>query len=331
MAKKESRKSRQDFFIEIVLHDFTIILPTYYKASTRIGIFAGMINILVLGKNGQLGKALENRAKSGAWTFMGRDDLNLEDKKTIYDTLMAQDFDVLINCAAYTAVDDAEIEPKKAKAINSEALKPISRACRKKQALLMHLSTDYVFGETAPFPIDEDHPTKPASIYGQTKFDGEEIVEKHCPRHIIIRTSWLYGSEGHNFLKTMLRLAENNQELNVVLDQVGTPTFVDDLAEAIIKILEKKWDKSSGGIYHYSNEGLASWFDFAKAIFELTGTEMSLHPVDSLSFPTKAKRPAYSVLNKEKIKEAFDIEVPYWRDGLKRCLEKMGLLQQESK
>lgn len=284
-----------------------------------------MEKILVLGKDGQLGKALQSIPKQGNWKFIDKETLNLFETETILGKLEREDFDVLINCAAYTAVDKAEDEPEIAQRINGAALAPIAEACRVKNALLIHISTDYVFGEVAPIPIKEDINTDPQSVYGQTKLSGEEAVRSILDRHIILRTSWLYGSEGHNFLNTMLKLGSTHTKLQVVFDQVGAPTFVEHLAGAIIDIV--KMEVSKYGTYHYSNEGVCSWYDFAHAIFELTGKEVEIEAVNSDKFPAKAKRPNYSVLDKQKIKDTFGIHIPYWRNGLRACLHKMNLLK----
>ncbi|NEN24128.1 dTDP-4-dehydrorhamnose reductase [Cryomorpha ignava] len=284
-----------------------------------------MEKILVLGKDGQLGRALQAISKQGDWKFIDKDTLNLYETETILGKLEREDFDVLINCAAYTAVDKAEDESEIAQRINGAALAPIAEACRMKKAILIHLSTDYVYGEVLPVPLREDAETNPQSIYGQTKLSGEEAVRSILDRHIIIRTSWLYGSEGHNFLNTMLKLGATQDKFQVVYDQVGAPTFVEHLAGAIVDIV--KMNISHFGTFHYSNEGVCSWYDFAQAIFELTGKEVEIEPVNTDKFPTKAKRPNYSVLDKQKIKDTFGIHIPYWRNGLRACLHKMNKLK----
>ena len=284
-----------------------------------------MEKILVLGKDGQLGRALQSIPKQGTWKFIDKGALNLYDTDTILGKLNREDFDVLINCAAYTAVDKAEDEPETARRINGAALAPIAEACRVKNALLIHISTDYVFGDVLPIPLSEDMATNPESVYGKTKLSGEEAVRSILDKHLILRTSWLYGSEGHNFLKTMLKLGSTHDKLQVVYDQVGAPTFVEHLAGAIVDIV--KMDAAHYGTFHYSNEGVCSWFDFAHAIFEMTGIHVEIEAVSSDKFPAKAKRPNYSVLDKQKIKDTFGIHIPYWRNGLKACLHKMDKLK----
>lgn len=295
-------------------------------AQTRT--FGKMKKILVIGKNGQLAKALQNLEDSNEWKFLGSDDLNLLETQTILGKLEREDFDVLVNAAAYTAVDKAEDEPELAFKINAEALAPIAESCRLKNAVLIHISTDYVFGKVDPLPINEHSATNPKSVYGNTKLKGEETIQSIHNAHFILRTSWLYGSTGKNFLNTMLDLGRKKNALKVVFDQVGSPTNVDHLAGAISTIINSYKDDQGGlfGTYHFSNEGVCSWYDLAHAIFELTGTEIILEPVDSNSFPAKAIRPNYSVLDKRKIKDTFGIHIPHWRDGLKDCLKKMDLL-----
>lgn len=277
-----------------------------------------MKKILVLGKNGQLGLALQ---KSGVSEYLGRDELDLSQTEEIFERLMERDFDILINAAAYTAVDDAEDNRELAEKINGISLKFISKACNEKRATLIHISTDYVFGDAMPIPITEDHPTLPESVYGTTKLVGESKIQEYCHRYFIIRTSWLYGQTGHNFMKTMLKLSLTKQKLSVVFDQVGSPTYVEDLADAVLAIA--KSESESYGIYHYSNEGVCSWYDFAHAIFEITGKKLELNPVESNEFPTKAPRPNYSVLNKRKIRDTFNLEIDHWRNSLNRCLKQM--------
>ncbi len=287
-----------------------------------------MKKILVIGRTGQLAQALQNIEDSNEWKFLGSDDLNLLETQTILGKLEREDFDVLVNAAAYTAVDRAEDEPEIAFKINAEALAPIAESCRMRNAVLIHISTDYVFGKVDPLPINEDTLTNPTSVYGSTKLKGEETIQSIHNAHFILRTSWLYGSSGKNFLNTMLDFGRKKKALKVVFDQVGSPTNVDHLAGAVKEIINSSTDNPSGlfGIYHFSNEGVCSWYDFAHAIFEMTGTKMILEPVDSESFPTKAPRPNYSVLDKRKIKDTFGIHIPHWREGLKECLKKMDLL-----
>lgn len=284
-----------------------------------------MKKVLVLGKNGQLGKALQHHKVSENWRFLDSSEANLENVDKLYGILMSHSFDVLINAAAFTAVDDAESEIDKAMAINGEALTPIAQACKDQNALLIHISTDYVFGLANPLPMNELTPTNPGNVYGTSKLKGEQNIQTVNPHHIILRTSWLYGYEGHNFLNTMLRLAKSHPTINVVFDQVGTPTYVHELAKVIAYISKLSVEEQIGGVYHYSNEGVGSWYDFAMGIFEFSGIEVETNPVKSDMFPVKAERPNYSVLDKQKIKDTFGIQIPHWRDSLKECLNTLNI------
>lgn len=285
-----------------------------------------MNKILVIGKNGQLARALAGLGDNNKWLHLGSDELDLSKTESILGKLQKYDFDYLINCAAYTAVDDAEDNPELAFKINAEALGPISLACCEKDAVLIHISTDYVFGETRPVPLTENLNKEPIGVYGKTKLQGEETIQSICNKHFIIRTSWLYGTDGHNFLNTMLRLSETHKKLSVVYDQVGSPTYVAELARAIQAIIASR--SAEFGVYHFSNEGVCSWFDFAHAIFELSKKSVQLNPVNSDAFLTKAKRPNYSVLDKQKIRDTFDLNIPHWRDSLKECLKNKNILNE---
>lgn len=284
-----------------------------------------MKKVLVLGKNGQLGKALVANSETNKWIFFDRSLADLTNLEGLHATLQSEDFDILINAAAYTAVDHAESEEEKAMLVNAKALTTISKICKEKDALLIHISTDYVFGDVTPSPISENQETLPTSIYGKTKLQGEQNIQAILKKHIIIRTSWLYGTEGHNFLKTMLRFGKERDELKVVFDQVGSPTFVDELAQAICTIVDLPSEKQTTGVYHYSNEGVCSWFDFATAIFELSNMDTKVSPVLSDAFPSVAPRPTYSVLDKKKIKDTFGIQISHWREALKTCLVELNL------
>jgi len=289
-------------------------------------IFGRMMRILVNGSRSQLGRSLMRKQRDFEWTFLGREDLDMEKVSEISAALDKREFDVFINAAAYTAVDAAEAEPEKARKINALALQPIAEVCHKKNSLLIHISTDYVFGEKPAIPLREDQPTDPQGVYARTKCEGEEIVQATCAKHIIIRTSWLYGPDGVNFVKTMLKLSESKTALNVVFDQTGNPTLVDHLAEAIVQIAaaySANPENFPFGKYHYSNEGVGTWYDFAHAVFALSQKNMHLTPVRSEVFGAKAKRPAYSVLDKQKIKDTFGLAIPHWRDALAECLNAM--------
>lgn len=285
-----------------------------------------MNKILVLGKNGQLARALSDLDNQNEWSFLGREDMDLSKTESILGKLNNYQFDYLVNCAAYTAVDDAEENTELAFKINTEALGPISMACCEQDATLIHISTDYVFGPNNSRPIKENEKKDPIGVYGKTKLQGEETVQSICKKHFILRTSWLYGETGHNFLNTMLRLSESKDEINVVFDQVGSPTYVAELAATIIDIIN--YNSANYGVYHYANEGVCSWFDFAHAIFELSGKDITVNPVLSDTFPTKAKRPSYSVLDKQKIRDTFELNIPHWRDSLKQCLINKNILNE---
>ncbi len=284
-----------------------------------------MKKVLVTGSKGQLGNEL--REQSGLFpgfdfTFIDVEELDLIDDRQVFCFFAKQQFDYVINCAAYTAVDKAESEPGLAKLVNSNAPEILVRAATEynPDVKIVHISTDYVFDGKNYRPYKEDDPVNPVSVYGKTKLEGENAI-KGFDNVMIIRTSWLYSSFGHNFVKTVLRLAAEKDKLTIVSDQVGTPTYAGDLAAAILQIIAES--SFTNGIYHYSNEGVASWYDFAKAILEEKRMEKPVIPIKTEDFPTPAKRPFYSVLDKTKIKKTFGLEIPHWRDSLRRCLEKL--------
>jgi dTDP-4-dehydrorhamnose reductase len=255
--------------------------------------------------------------------FVDRGEIDLTLPEKINGALAGYEFDVLVNAAAYTAVDAAETDAETARIVNTDSVEKMARHCADRNALFIHISTDYVFDGLRPQPAREDDATSPIGVYGITKNAGEIAVRKYCANHIIMRTSWLYAAHGHNFLNTMLKLAKTRPELQVVFDQTGTPTCSADLAKAIESVILKYAASTTNfpaGTYHFANEGVASWYDFACAIFEISGSNTVVHPVDSQFFPTAAKRPAYSVLNKQKIKDTFGIEIKHWRQALRDCL-----------
>ncbi len=285
-----------------------------------------MKEILVTGSNGQLGseiRQLEKQYPGFAFTYTDVDELDLTDEKAVDDFLKSGQFDFCINCAAYTAVDKAEDDHELARLINSTAVEYLSKACTAHHSFLVHISTDYVFDGTNYRPYTEADPPSPNSIYGLTKLEGEKAMKQFAGHGLIIRTSWLYSSFGNNFVKTMLRLGKERDTLGVVADQIGTPTYAGDLARAILDILCSKKIKESVNIYHYSNEGVISWYDFAQAIMHESGTSCRISAIESKDFPAKANRPFYSVLNKAKIKNDFGLEVPYWLESLKLVLEQL--------
>lgn len=258
------------------------------------------------------------------FVFADIEELDLTDGTAVNSFFNTHKIDFCINCAAYTAVDKAEKNLEAARAINVDAVQNLAEACTINNTLLIHISTDFVFRGNASIPISEEVKPDPISVYGFTKLEGENIALKTNPNSVVIRTSWLYSSFGGNFVKTMLRLGKERDELGVVVDQIGTPTYAGDLAKTIIKILKdsESFDIADiHGIYHFSNEGVASWYDFAKAIFDLKSIDVDLNALTTEQFPTPAERPAYSVMDKSKIKETFNLEIPYWRDSLKLCLE----------
>lgn len=285
-----------------------------------------MMKILVTGAYGQLGSELK-KISAGlndvVWYFTDFDTLDITDYDALSTFFDNNSPDYLINCAAYTAVDLAEKEAEKANLLNSQAPKSLASLSRKMGARFIHISTDYVFDGMAHTPYTEEIETNPQSEYGKTKREGELGVMDANPESIIIRTSWLYSSYGNNFVKTMIRLGNERDHLRVVFDQIGTPTYAFDLASAILQIVrlsasDENWKP---GIYHFSNEGVCSWYDFAIEVHQLAGISCKVEPIESKDFPTLAKRPAYSVLNKAKIKSAYEIEIPYWRLSLKNCIK----------
>lgn len=287
-----------------------------------------MKNILVTGANGQLGQSLKQLAGNYPefnLLFTDYEDLDITDAAALDAYFAGQQIDACINCAAYTAVDKAESDEDKAFLLNFQAVLSLAEVCTRYNAQLIHISTDYVFSGKQNVPYSEQDDTDPESIYGASKVRGEAAALGYNPSTIVIRTSWLYSEFAMNFVKRMKELMQERQELTVVFDQTGTPTYAGDLAKAILDILTFRFanpDTEIGGIYHYSNEGVTSWYDFAVTIKELTGATTTITPVTSDKYKTAAKRPAYSVLNKEKIKTTFGIQIPYWKDSLSKLLAK---------
>lgn len=282
-------------------------------------------NVIVIGGNGQLGQCLKQvvveEESDYNYLFLGRNELdftNPEQTKQAFETYKPV---YCVSCAAYTAVDNAEEEQDQAFEINTFAVKRLAAICEEFNTVLIHISTDFVFNGDSSIPLTEELPTNPVNVYGLSKLKGEQEIEKVMERYFIIRTSWLYSEYANNFVKTMLKLAQTRDKLTVIYDQVGTPTYAMDLAQVIKKIIEE--DIDDYGLYHYSNEGVASWYDFAKAIFEFAEVDINVLPVASSAFVTKAKRPHYSVLDKTKIKSALGIEIPYWRDSLNFCVQNL--------
>ena len=285
-----------------------------------------MTNILITGANGQLGSEINAIApKYDKYNFFFTDvkALDITNKEAVQNYLTNNNINAIINCAAYTAVDKAESEPESANDINHLAVANFAQLAKDKNIKLIHISTDYVFDGTAHTPYSETDLPNPPSVYGKTKLAGEQAMQKINPANsIIIRTSWVYSKYGNNFVKTMLRIAKERGEINVVSDQIGTPTNAADLAQAIVTILPKIKNEEVE-LYHYSNEGVCSWYDFAKAIFEIKGLTIQVHPIETSQYPTPAKRPFYAVLNKASIKERYKVTIPYWKDSLAVCMDKM--------
>lgn len=283
--------------------------------------------ILVTGANGQLGNELRVIAaqqNSYIFLFAGREELSIENEDAVNGFFATHTIDYCINCAAYTAVDKAESEKEHAFLMNAAAVGILARACTLHNAQLIHISTDYVFDGTATEPYVETAGTNPVSVYGQSKLLGEEMAMQFAPAGIIIRTAWVYSSFKHNFVKTMLRLMNERESINVVSDQLGCPTYAADLAAAIMQIITSGKSKVNPGIYHYSNAGITNWYEFAVAIKKLSGSNCIVNPITTEQYPTPAKRPAYSVLDTTKIKKTFGIEIPGWEDSLRACLMLLG-------
>lgn len=285
------------------------------------------MNILVTGANGQLGNEMRIVAKNSADNYIFTDvaELDITNAEAVEKMVMDNDVKVIVNCAAYTNVDKAEDDSEFAEILNAKAAENLAVAMKKNDGLLVHVSTDYVFGGTKNnTPCKEDEPANPTGVYGVTKLHGEQAIIASGCRHIIIRTAWLYSEFGKNFLKTMLNLTATKPQLKVVFDQVGTPTYAYDLALAIFDIVENRKYKGNDGVYHYSNEGVCSWFDFTKMIAEYAGhMQCDIQPCHSDEFPSKVVRPSYSVLDKTKIKATFGTVVPYWTDSLKVCMNNL--------
>jgi dTDP-4-dehydrorhamnose reductase len=293
------------------------------------------MNILVTGANGQLGNEIRIVDKDSCDKYIYTDVVEVEGVETtllditsldaVRKMVSENEVKCIINCAAYTNVDKAETDEALCELLNAKAVENLALAMKEMDGLLVHVSTDYVFGgDPYNTPCDEDQKGTPTGVYGKTKLQGEENILAIGSHHVIIRTAWLYSEFGKNFVKTMLNLTATKPQLKVVFDQVGTPTYAYDLAAAIYKIVNERKFEGNDGIYHYSNEGVCSWYDFTKKIAEYAGnTSCDIQPCHSDDFPSPVKRPAYSVLDKTKIKQVFGVKVPYWTDSLKVCLKKL--------
>lgn len=284
------------------------------------------MNILVTGANGQLGSEMRRLGAVSPNNYIFTDvaELDITDAAAVLSMVKNNDIAVIINCAAYTNVDKAESDEATAELINSTAVKNLAVAAKETDATLFHVSTDYVFGSEGNTPRTEDMPLSPLGAYGRTKLNGELAIKESGCKALIFRTAWLYSEFGNNFLKTMLRLTAEREQLNVVFDQVGTPTYAGDLALAIFSIIEAGVYAGNEGVYHFSNEGVCSWYDFAVEIAAAAGnTNCRIEPCHSCEFPSPVTRPPYSVLDKTKIKKTFDIDIPHWRESMEYCIKRI--------
>jgi dTDP-4-dehydrorhamnose reductase len=282
---------------------------------------AAIKNILVTGANGQLGSEIRVLALSFPqyhFFFASREELSVADEASVKQYFADNNIDCCINCAAYTAVDNAEKEREAAFAANALAPGYLAAACKEHNALLIHFSTDYVFAGDSDVPYNEEDATAPLNYYGETKLEGEKQALQHNDQSIVIRTSWVYSSFGKNFVKTMIRLMTEKESIGVVNDQIGSPTYAADLAAATMQIISG--EKHTPGIYHYSNEGVISWHDFALEIKALIGSNCIVNGIPTSAYPTPAKRSAYSAMDTSKIKSTFGIAIPFWKDSLKKCV-----------
>jgi dTDP-4-dehydrorhamnose reductase len=285
--------------------------------------------ILITGASGQLGRELSRLGAVSPNEYIPTDisELDITNREAVERFFAENSIDVVVNCAAYTNVEKAEEDVEMAQKINAEAVAILAAAAKSANATLIHISTDYVFGCEGNTPRTEDMPTSPLGVYGRTKLAGEDAVRESGCKAIILRTAWLYSEFGSNFLKTMLRLTSQNEALNVVFDQVGTPTYAGDLALAIFSIIDGDVYKGREGLYHFSNEGVCSWYDFATEIVAAAGYECKIVPCHSSEFPSKVTRPPYSVLDKTKFKHTFGIDIPHWRESMLYCLKRMNVLR----
>ncbi len=285
--------------------------------------------ILVTGANGQLGSEMRRLGEISPNEYIFTDvaELDITDKDAVIAFTQQNNINVIVNCAAYTNVDKAEDDEATAELINATAVRNLAEAAKSVDATLFHVSTDYVFGSEGNTPRTEDMPLNPLGAYGRTKLHGEQAIAEVGAKAIIIRTAWLYSEYGNNFLKTMLRLTKEKETLNVVFDQVGTPTYAGDLAMTIFSIIEGDYYNGNEGVYHFSNEGVCSWYDFAQEISTAMGHKCQISPCHSNEFPSKVTRPPYSVLDKTKIKRTFGVDIPHWRESMIYCLKRLVMQQ----
>ena len=285
-----------------------------------------MKTILVTGANGQLGSEMRRLGSVSPNNYIFTDvaELDITDRAAVAEFVTANGVNVIVNCAAYTNVDKAEDDEATAELINATAVANLAEAIKQADGTLIHVSTDYVFGTDGNTPRSEDMATNPLGAYGRTKLHGEQAIAKSGCKGLIFRTAWLYSEYGNNFLKTMLRLTAERDTLKVVFDQVGTPTYAGDLAVLIFSIIEYGTYEGNEGIYHFSNEGVCSWYDFAREIATAAGnTSCNIIPCHSNEFPSKVTRPPYSVLDKSKVKRVFDVDIPHWRESMLHCINRL--------
>ncbi len=285
-----------------------------------------MINILVTGHKGQLGNEIRSIAGNYPdydFLFTDLEELDITNSEAVEFLIKQNSISCIINVAGYTAVDKAESEPEFADLVNGTAVGILAEAAAKYNALFIHISTDYVFDGKGYRPLVETDKPAPISAYAKSKYLGEKLILQNANKAVILRTSWLYSSFGHNFVKSMLKYGKERDVLNIVFDQIGTPTYAADLAKVILDLIPTWLNLKKIEIYHFSNEGVCSWYDFTKAILEIAGIDCKVNPIETKDYPLPAERPFYSIMSKEKIKKEFDIEIPYWKDSLKICLDKL--------
>jgi len=281
-----------------------------------------MDTILITGSHGQLGNEMQQAAAGfPAFRFLYTDveDLDICDKKALDAFVKTNQVNIIVNCAAYTAVDKAEDDEALCYKINTDAVRNIGEIANENGIKVVHISTDYVFDGTNHIPYTEDQPVCPSSVYGKSKLAGEQALLESCKQTVIIRTAWLYSSFGNNFVKTMMKLGAERDSLNVIFDQIGTPTYAADLANSILQVLSH--NPFVPGIYHFSDEGVCSWYDFTKSIHRIAGIQCDVHPIETKDYPVRTPRPHYSVLNKAKIKSTYGLVIPHWEESLVKCIE----------
>lgn len=281
-----------------------------------------MAKVLITGANGQLGnemRCLAEKDKKNTFLFTDVQDLDITDSESVMKFVTDHNIDIIVNCAAYTAVDKAEDDEELCRKINALAVENLAKAAVVNQAKIIHISTDYVYSGVHYKPYSESDETAPCSVYGVTKLEGERLLFDNCSEAVVLRTSWLYSTFGNNFVKTMIRLGKEREGLNVIFDQIGTPTYAGDLAKMIMTIIDS--GTFIPGVYNFSNEGVCSWYDFTKTIHRIAGiTTCKVMPIEGREYPSRAIRPYYSVMNKRKIKETYAVSIPYWEESLVKCI-----------